>query len=98
MKNKWVSFLSKVAFICNLCFLMGLVIMYTHFFIANQAINSTVVVLGTFVSLFLTVILQVCLLVLRVGKKDIPVKPWLRIANVSVFGVQLVYYFLTSGR
>lgn len=74
-----------------------MIIQRTHDFISNQTITGTVVILGMFVSLFLNVILQVALLVLRVAKKDVPVKAWLRIVNATVFAVQLVYFFLTQG-
>ena len=97
MKYKWVSFLSKLAFICNLCFLLGLVIMRTHNFIPYQAVNGTVVILGTFGSIIINVILQSCLLVLRVTKKDVPVKAWLRIVNVAVFAIQIIFYFFLPG-
>jgi hypothetical protein len=93
MKNKWVSFLSKVAFICNLCFLLGIVITNTQNFITNQALDGTVVILGTFGSLLVNMVLQACLLVLRLAKKDIPVSVWLRVFNVAIFAVEIVRYF-----
>jgi hypothetical protein len=96
-KNKWVAFLSKVAFICNLCFLLGIVIRYTHDFIGNQTLKGTVVILGTFASLLFNCILQAGMLLLRAGKKEIPVSPWLRVFNVVVFALQVIFYFLLPG-
>ncbi len=97
MKNKWVSFLSKLAFICNLCFLFGLVILNTRNFINNQPVEGTIVILGTFGALLINSILQLCLLFLRITKKDIPVAAWLRIFNVAVFAIQIIRYFLMPG-
>ncbi len=71
--------------------------MHTHDFISFQALKSTVVILGTLVSLLVNVILQIWLLVLRVSKKEVQVKPWLRVTNVAIFAVQLIYYFLVPG-
>jgi hypothetical protein len=98
MKNKWLSFVSRVALICNLCSLFIIVIHYTGDFIAGyHAVESTIVVLG-FLSVVLNIILQLILFIRRITKKEIPVQAWLRIFNVAVFTVQILYYFIIPGR
>lgn len=56
-------------------------------------IVGTIVILG-FISLLVNVVLQTILLVLRVKSKTIGIKAWIRIFNVAIFAVQIVYYFI----
>lgn len=70
--------------------------MRTHNFIPYQAVNGTIVILA-FGAFFVNLILQTCLLVLRVAKKDIPVGAWLRVFNVAMFAVQIIFFFYLPG-
>ncbi len=95
---KWLSFFSRIALICNLCFLCMMFVHYTYDFLAGlHGIESTVVVLGV-LSFIVNIILQACLFIFRAVKKDISIKPWLRIFNVAMFALQIIYYFIIPGK
>jgi len=97
MKYNWLAFLSRLAFICNLCFLISFIIHYTGNFLAKfPRIIGTIVILAV-VSLIINLILQVILTVLRIQKKQIPVHAWVRIFNLAVFVIQIWYTFLLQG-
>lgn len=98
MKYKWLSFLSQVAAICNVCSLFMIFASRWVNTITNyQAIDGTIIILG-FLAFFLNIVLQAILFVFRVTKKEIPVAPWLRIFNIAVLGLQLIYYFVVLGK
>ena len=97
MKYNWLAFLSRLAFICNLCFLIVFIIHFTGNFLANwHNIIGTIVILG-FVSLVINLVLQAILSILRIQKKGIPVQAWVRIFNLAVFVLQLLYFFSLPG-
>ncbi len=98
-KYKWLLFLSRVAFICNVIFVFCLVIAFIQAHSEKvvdlgESIKSYTVILGYFVSFGLNVIVQLAGLVIRIAKRESPVKGWLRVVNLTVFIIQLVYYFL----
>jgi len=97
MKYNWLAFLSRLAFICNLCFLVMFIIHFTHNFLASFGnIIGTIVILG-FVSLIINLVLQAILTVRRIQKKNIPIRAWIRIFNLAVFVLQVWYYFSLPG-
>jgi len=85
-----LRFLSRVAFICNLCFLLVSFSQWLPQF-PDNALTSDVVVLGWLVSIsvniFVNLILLVLFLIGRVRKTGIPV--WLMIVNFLFFALQL---------
>jgi hypothetical protein len=93
MQYKWLSFLSKVAFICNLLFLLCFVILYTHNFITNKNLQSFIIILGWFVSFFINLIVNITELLLLFNRKISPVKNWLRTFNFVIFIIQVIDYF-----
>jgi len=85
--------LSRVAFICNICFLLASFIQY----IPNPpqgAWVSTGIVLGYMVSILVNVVVNCWLIVLLLGKRlrtsGVPV--WLLIVNGVFFMVQLFLF------
>lgn len=98
MKYNWLAFLSRLAFICNLCFLVIFITQLTYNFLASwHNIIGTIAILG-FSSLIISAILQAILAVRRITNKPIPVKAWLRIANLVFFIMELWYFFYLQGR
>jgi hypothetical protein len=97
-KYKWLSFMSKVAVICNACSIfMIFASRWLNTITTNRAIQSTIITLGL-LAFFINLMLQATLFILRVTKKEIPVAAWLRIFNMAAFGLQIVYYFIIPGK
>lgn len=85
-----LRFLSRVAFICNICFLLASFVQYMPK-PPEGAWVSTGIVLGYIVSILVNVVVNCWLIVLLFGKRlraaGVPV--WLLIVNFVFFIVQL---------
>jgi hypothetical protein len=90
-----LRFLSRVAFICNLCFLL---MSFSQWLpqLPDNALTSDVIVLGFLVAIsiniFVNGILLVLFLVRRLRKTGIPI--WLMIVNFLFFAIQLTVLYL----
>ena len=93
-KMRWLLFTARLAFICNVLFILCLLIRYTHNFIHNNSVESYVIILGFFVSFILNITVNLTELILLLSRKQSPVPNWLKIANALIFITQLTYYFL----
>ncbi|HEY4335661.1 MAG TPA: hypothetical protein VGM89_07180 [Puia sp.] len=85
-----LRFLSRVAFICNLCFLLVSFSQWLPQFPEN-ALTSDIVVLGWLVSISVNIFVNLILLVLFVtGRlRKTGIAPWLIIVNFIFFALQL---------
>ncbi|MCW3088469.1 MAG: hypothetical protein JWQ78_1855 [Sediminibacterium sp.] len=88
---KVLSFFSRFAFICNLLFLVCLVVQRTHDFIGSKEVSGVVITLGWFVAPFLN--LAVCLWYSArlVSRKPLNLPNWLVLMN---FGFLLLQFFI----
>lgn len=86
-------FLQRVTFICNLLFLLCLVILYSHNFINNYATETYVIILGYVLSFLLNVVVNSWELLLLFNRKISIVPKWLRMFNFILLFIQLIYYF-----
>ena len=84
-------FLSRVAVICNLCFLITFLMHYIPF-VSNGSIPSTIIVLGNVVSIVINVLMNaVYILILLAGKPLIRYVPvWLIATNFLFFIFQVI--------
>lgn len=97
-------FLQRVTFICNLFFLLCLVIRYTHnFFVYDGDIalfqwivtflRNVVIILGFFVSVILNWIVNIWEAILLFNRRTVVGSKWFRTFNFVIFLFQIVYYF-----
>lgn len=91
---KWLLFLSKVAFICNICFLIAFSIQMTDW-IRNQDISSTIALIGYLMGFIINPVLVFCYFVLFViSRKKLRIIPsWLLTANILFLIIQILYIF-----
>jgi len=92
-RSTWLTFLSRVAFLCNLFFL-ATVILHFRNYVTDQAAVSTIVIIGYFLSLFLfNPLVNITYLILLIRKKKLfaVVPAWLVIANFIFLLLQLLY-------
>jgi len=85
-------FLQRVTFICDLLFLLCIVILYTHNFIESRDIQSYVIILGFVVSFFLGLAVNLWEAILLLNRKHSIVPVWLRTFNFILFFAQVIYY------
>lgn len=95
---RWILFLSRVAFICNLFFLFSVLLQWKLFF-SNQAFFSTIIIAGYFLAPFvfnpLVAILYAVLLLQKKRLTDV-VPKWLAVTNFIFLLLQIffVLFFL----
>lgn len=89
---RWIRFLLKVTFICNLCFLISEILRITTYDHSLDAVVNHILVLGVGLAFPLNGL--VCLLTaLSLGLKKIQWKtlpPWLYLFNIAIFIFQLI--------
>ena len=84
-------FFSRVAFICNVCFLVTFMMQYTSW-LPVQVLSSTILILGNVFALFINFIVNVTYGIFLLSKKALflQIPRWLVIANFLFFIVQLI--------
>ncbi|SJZ52908.1 hypothetical protein [Sediminibacterium ginsengisoli] len=97
---KGLSFFSRFAFICNLFFLVCVIIQRIHFangspgFAGQQEISGIVIVLGWFVSPFLNLGVNTSYAILLINRKPFRLPRWLAFANLFFLILQFFIYFI----
>ncbi len=86
-------FLNRMALLCNVLFLICLVIQRTHDFIHSQGISNYIILLGWLVSPFLNVIVSGWWLFAKLTRKAILSK-WLPVINGLFLLLQFFVYFI----
>jgi len=91
--GKWL-FWSRVAFICNICFLLAFSIQLTDW-VRNQDISSTIALIGYVMGFIINPFVNMAYLVIFiVAKKKLKVVPsWLLTANILFLVMQILYIF-----
>lgn len=88
----WLLFFSRVAFICNICFLIAFSIQMTNW-IKNDDITSMIALIGYLMGFIVNPLLNLCyLLLFLVSRKRLKLVPsWLLTANILFFVIQILY-------
>ncbi len=91
---RWLLFLSRLAFICGISFLISLGIAMTKTE-NSEPISSTIIMIGYGMGLVLVPFTVLCYLVVAFSKKKLRqiVPVWLIIANIIFLFVLLYYIF-----
>jgi len=92
---RWLLFLSRLAFICGICFLLTLSIQifaWTN----EQHVESTIITIGVFMGLLVVPATLLCYLLVLVIKKNLTayVPLWLVVSNV-IFLIVLLFYIIS---
>lgn len=89
---RWLLFLSRLAFICGLFFLLTLSLLIKDW-IRDESLVSTIITIGFFMGMVIVPVTLVCYLVLWLaGKKPAKKVPrWLIIGNILVMLLLLSY-------
>jgi hypothetical protein len=92
---KWLSFLSKLSFICNLCFIFCLLLRYSNLDL-NEELNSLLIILGWVMAIvinaFYFLVTLIALARKRYGRDAVPT--WLILANLLFLLIEMVYLIL----
>src|SRR3954463_11233043 len=90
---RWLLFLARVAFICNVLFLLCLVILFTGDFIQIEFLKGIIIVLGWFLSFPVNFTVNATEIILILSRKLSPTHNWLRIFNFIVLILQIIIFF-----
>jgi len=91
---RWLLFLSRLAFICGIFFLLSLSLLF-YKWANDDSLVSTIIVIGYFMGVVIVPLTILCyLLVIALRKKlKVIIPPWLIIANILFLFVFLFYIF-----
>jgi hypothetical protein len=89
-------FLNRLALICNILFLVCLVLQRTQDIITNQDIKGLIIILGWLLSFILSVVVNFSALILLIRKREIGVPNWLVITNLLFFILEFIHHFILS--
>lgn len=89
-------FLNRLALICNILFIVCLVLQRTQDFIPNQDIKGLIIILGWLVSFILSTIVNFWAVILLLKKREIGVPHWLVVTNLVFFIIEFIHHFILS--
>ena len=94
---RWLLFLSKLAFICNLAFLVSFFFSVTNW-LNNHDIKAYIIIIGWVLSaVFNPVVVSIYLIIFWVKKKNLAVVPvWLIVMNILFLFLQLLSLLLMN--
>jgi len=87
---RWLLFLSRLAFICGICFLLSLSLRIWNW-TSDEAISSTVIIIGFVIGLLVVPVTLICYLGVLAKKKLLPVPLWLVISNIVFMFILMIY-------
>ncbi len=89
---RWVLFLSRLAFVCNVFFLLAISLQYFRW-IAYENIEATVIIIGYGMVVLINPFINLCygVLFFLCREKLATVPRWLRIANFVFLLLQIFY-------
>jgi hypothetical protein len=92
---RWLLFLSRLAFICGLFFLLSLSlgIKGMQNWAGNETLASTIIVTGVFMGLIIIPATNLCYLIVKLAGKKAGVANWLVLANILFLFVMIYYIF-----
>ena len=88
-----LSFLARVSFICNVFFILCLIIKYTHI-VLPKGLDGFVIIVGWILSVILNVAVNALLVTFLLKKNYQPIGIWINIFNLFCFLFQVVYFLL----
>ena len=91
---KALLFLARLALICNVLFLVCLVLQRVPDFISSQAVKGTLIVLGIFLAPFVNLAANIGYLVRVMGKKTVNLPVWLAVTNLLFLFIQFFIDFI----
>ena len=95
---RWLLFLSRLSFICNVFFLIALSLQVGRWF-QHEVTESTVIIVGYLMVMLLNPVTNLCYLVLLIGSRSkLSIVPfWLLISNFLFLILQIFYILYLNG-
>lgn len=92
---RWLLFLSRLAFLCGICFLLSLSLLIKQW-TSEQALISTIITIGVFIGILVVPITLLCYLIVIFIRKNLTaiVPLWLVVSNI-IFLIFLFLYIIS---
>jgi hypothetical protein len=89
---RWLRILSRIAFVCNIFFIVALLLAIAHW-VPNKEMEATDIFIGFVLALIFTSVVNVCYLILFVLRRKFwqVVPSWLITANILFLLIQFLY-------
>lgn len=94
---RWLLFLSRLAFICGICFLLSLSLRIKNW-TNDESISSTIIIIGYVIGLIVVPFTLLCYLGVLVVRKKLPVPVWLVISNILFLFILMFYIIYINGQ
>lgn len=95
---RWLLFLSRLAFICGLFFILAFTLLVKDW-TQDDAITSTIIIIGHVMGVIVVPVVNLCYLVVLFVKRELrPYVPlWLVVANILFLFILLFYIYFQYG-
>lgn len=92
---RWLLFLSRLAFICGIFFLLSLSLQVRGIenWVKDETTVSNIITIGVFMGLLILPLTNLCYLIAKLAKKKSGVPAWLTVANILFLFVMIYYIF-----
>ena len=87
-------FATRMAFICNMLFILCLVIQRTYDFIPNKDLSGMIVLLGWIVAPIQNMIANIWYGMVLLSKSTIRLPRWLAVTNMVLLVIQFIVYII----
>lgn len=90
---RWLLFLSRLAFICGIFLLISVSLQFRNW-VQEEAITSTLFIIGYFIGIIVIPAVNICYLAILILRKNLsPVPLWLSLSNLLFLFLQLFFVF-----
>ncbi|MBL7743848.1 MAG: hypothetical protein JNN00_10280 [Chitinophagaceae bacterium] len=91
---RWLLFLSRLAFICGIFFLLSISLLIRNW-TNDEAISSTIIIIGYFIGLIIVPLVNICYLAVLLVRRKLSayVPVWLVTANIFFLVILILYIF-----
>ena len=89
-------FLNRLALICNILFIVCLILKRIQDIKLNQDLIGLILILGWLCSFLLSVIVNIWAVILLLKKSEIEVPIWLVVTNLLFFIFEFIYHYILS--
>ncbi len=93
---RWLLFLSRLAFICGICFVLSLSLLIEDW-AKDEDITGTLITIGFVMGLIVVPVTLLCYLGVIILKKNLTVPVWLVVSNILFLFVLLFYIIFING-
>lgn len=96
-RMRWLLFLSKLAFICNLLFIPAFILQIKNF-IGDTDLSSYIIIIGFLLAILFNPLVNLCYLVLFFfNKKKLSIIPvWLIVINILFLFFQVIFLLMMN--